>query len=220
MLIAVVAGLISYKKYKRTAALFFIKIVLFLFFIDLIGNYTRLYGRFEFLDSVYNSIFRKNYWWFTITYDLIVIFLFSKLYQKIIVSMNLKRIIKFITYMYLIISIIFIVINYKALFQQTFPLLQISGAIIILLCCAFYLFELIMSDSILKIYNNLYFYITVGIFLWWIILTPLSFYDLYFAQADWNFIILKWQIYLFANLFMYSCFAIGLIVSKPQLKNE
>lgn len=217
ILIAVFFGFIFYRKYKGTAAIIFIKIVFTLFVIDLIGSYTRLYGVFDFFKPVSSSIFRKNYWWFTLTWDIGVITLFSILYQKIIENKNFKFILKIITLIYICFAIIFLLINYQGLFHKTFPLLQILGAIIILLCCSFYLFELMKSDSILNIQTNLYFYITVGIFMWWIILTPLSFYDLYFVNADWNFIILKWQMYLFANFFMYTAFTIGLIVSKPDL---
>ncbi|WP_417236187.1 hypothetical protein [Bizionia paragorgiae] len=218
ILIAVFAGLFSIKKYKGSPESFFIIIIFYLFAIELIGNYPRLYGKIEFLEPLYNSVFRKNYWWYTLAFDIGVILLFSVLYQKIIKSIAFKRVIKVATILYFGFSVIFILINYQDLFKQTFPVFQLLGALIILMCCAFYLFELLQSDAVLQMHKHLYFYITIAIFLWWIIVTPLTFYDLYFRSADWNFIILKWQIHLFANMFMYFTFSFALWWCKPEFK--
>ncbi|MBQ0769823.1 MAG: hypothetical protein KBT58_11055 [Bizionia sp.] len=216
VLIAVIAGIISYKKFKGTPGYFFILIVVYLFLIDLLGSYYLIYTKVEFLKPLYNSVFRKNYWWFTITFDVGVIALFSVLYQKIIDTPRFKIILKSATVLYLCFALIFIGVKHQELFRQTFPLLQILGALIIILCCAFYLYELLKSDALLRMHKDLYFYVTIAIFLWWIIVTPLSFYDLYFSNADWNFIILKWQILLLSNILMYLTFSFALLWCKPQ----
>lgn len=216
ILIAVIASLISYKKHKGTIVFFFILIIFYLFLIDLLGSYYLIYTKFEFLKPLYNSVFKKNYWWFTLNFDLGIILFFSILYQKIIKTLKFKIILKCVTILYLCFAVIFIAIKHQELFQQTFPVLQILGASIIIMCCSFYLYELLQSDSILKMHQDLYFYVTIAIFMWWIIITPLSFYDLYFSNIDWNFIILKWQIYLFANIFMYFTFSFALLWCKPN----
>jgi hypothetical protein len=48
----------------------------------------------------------------------------------------------------------------------------------------------------------------------------LVFYDIYNTNGDWNFIFLKWQIYLSANVFMYLTFTFALIFCKPDIKND
>ncbi|AUC76224.1 hypothetical protein [Olleya sp. Bg11-27] len=214
--IAVVSGLISYKKYKGTAAAFFIKIVLFIFIVELIGSYSSLYDTFSFLEPIYNSYFRQNYWWYTIAFDLIVIVLFSILFQKIISNTFYKTILKYSTYAFVLFSVTYIIYHRELFFMQLFPVIEIAGAIIILGCSIFYFIELLLSDHILQFYKSVYFYIAIAIFIWWIVITPLTFYDVYMVGSDWNYIILQWEIYLSLNFMMYTTFAIGLLVSKPE----
>jgi len=58
-----------------------------------------------------------------------------------------------------------------------------------------------------------------ALLIWWLVVTPILFFDAYNTEADWNFANLKRQIIVFANIFMYSIFIIGLIVSKPEIKD-
>lgn len=213
---AVIAGILSYKKFKNTPVTFFIKILIGLLIIEYVGSYPLYYNTFNFLKPIYNSIFRKNYWWFTIAYDIVVIILFSIFYQKILVSLKFKRILKYATWVFAVVSFCYAALNLEALFNQLLPVVQIFGALIILLCCILYFLELLLNNRIIYFFKSIYFYITIGIFLWWIIITPLVFFDLYFNNSDWNFIFLQWQIYLFVNFLMYTLFIIGFIVSEPE----
>jgi hypothetical protein len=216
ILVTVVSGLISYKKYKGTPVTFFIKILIYLFIIELVGCYPLFYSTFKFLEPIYNSVFRQNYWWYTIAFDLIAIVLFSILFQKIICNKLYVMILKYSTYAFVLFSIFYIIFHHDIFFIQFFPVIQITGAIIILSCSIFYFIELLLSDHILHFYKSVYFYIAISIFIWWIVITPLTFYDVYIVGSDWNYIILKWQIYLSLNFMMYTTFAIGLLVSKPE----
>ena len=92
------------------------------------------------------------------------------------------------------------------------------GALIILLCTIFYFIEILQSEKILIFYKSLNFYISAAIFIWWLIVTPIVFYDIYMSNSDWNFIFLRWQIYLFANIIMYLTFTFALIWYKPEKK--
>lgn len=80
----------------------------------------------------------------------------------------------------------------------------------------FYLLELLASEDILKFHKSINFYIAITVLLWYVITTPVSFYGVYFSGDDWNFIFLRWQIYFFANVFMYLTFTFALIWCNPQ----
>lgn len=216
ILVAVVAGLISYKKYKGTTTTFFIKITVYLLFIEIIGGYATLYSKFEFLKSIYNSIFRQNYWWYTITFDVITIILLAVLFQNILQIKYHKSILRYTNYAFILFAIIYLIYNRQLFFYQFFPVLQITGAVLIIMCSVLYYLELLKGSDILNFYKSIYFYIATSIFFWWIVTTPITFYDLYFRAEDWDFIVLKWQLYLLANFFMYSTFTVGLLVSKPE----
>ncbi|AXO79069.1 hypothetical protein DZC78_01280 [Olleya aquimaris] len=216
ILIAVVSGIVSYRKYKGTPAIFFIKIVLFLFLIEVIGSYYKLKGLHNFFDPIFSSVFKKNFWWYTLAFDVVVIVLFSVLFQKVIANKKFKKILKFTTYCFILFSSIHIFYNRDLFFIQFFPMIQIAGAFVILSCSILYFMELLLTNKILKFYKFIYFYIAIAIFIWWLVITPLTFYDVYMVNSDWEYIFLKWQIYLTLNFVMYMLFAIGFFVSKPQ----
>lgn len=214
--IAVLVGIILYKKYQPTTAIAFIHILFFIFFVELLGSYPNYYSKFEFLKPLNNSIFRQNYWWFTICFDVVAVFLLSRLFLKVLKIKRLQRLVNISSIIFLVVSIIYILINIEKLFIQMFPLVQVLGSLLIIISTVSYFIELISSDKILNFYKDIYFYIAVALFMWWIIMTSLSFYDIYSTSGDWNFILLKWQIYLIANFLMYSTFAIGLIIARPK----
>jgi hypothetical protein len=131
-----------------------------------------------------------------------------------------KMIVKYSGYSFLIFSIIYILLNWDDYFVRFFPIIDILGAVIIFLCTAFYFYEILISEKILTFYKSLNFYISAAIFNWWLIITPLVFYDIYNSRYDWNFIFLKWQIYLFANITMYLTFTFALIFCDSEIDKK
>ena len=117
---------------------------------------------------------------------------------------------------FVLFSIVYISLNIDDFFNSSLPIIGILGAIIIFLCAVFYFLEILLSDSILLFYKSINFYISAAIFMWWLIVTPLVFFENYNTTSDWDFVFLKWQIKLFANIFMYLTFTFGLIWCRPQ----
>ncbi|WAC02644.1 hypothetical protein N7U66_02875 [Lacinutrix neustonica] len=213
--LAAFSSLYFYHKYKNTAAKFFIYFIFYLFICDFISlNY--YYFVNNYLVFFKGTILEKNKWWSTLYWKIGAIIFYSFYYNKILKKSIFKILLKTLTYCFLIISFVKIFKNWDDFFVISFPIISILGAIIILMCSIFYFIEGLEYNKILVFYKSINFYISVSIFIWWLIITPLVFYDLYFSTSDWNFVILKWQIYLFANIFMYTTFTIGLIVSKPE----
>ena len=213
--LAVVSGLFFYKKYKNTTAKFFIYFILYLFICDFFSlNYHTFIDRY--FSSLKGTILERNKWWSTLYWKIGAIVFFSLFYYRILKTSIFKRILTALTFCFLIVSLFTIFTNWDDFFIQSFPIISIIGAIVILSCTIFYFIEVLRSDKILAFYKSINFYISLAIFIWWLIITPLVFYEIYNSKADWDFVILKWQIYLFANIFMYTTFIIGLIVSKPE----
>jgi len=213
---AAVVGILCLKKYNKTPAIFFITIVVYLFFIDLIGSFLNLYGPFKLLNTFFDNKTQSNLWWYTLSFDIVLVIFFVIFYLKIIKSSIKKRIIKYGGLLFFIISIILISSDLNKLFNGNFPVIWIFGGILIIICSAMYFIQILQDDKLLSFSTSLYFYISVAIFLWWLIVTPLVFYDEYAISADLIYIQLKRWLIIFANIFMYLTFAIGLIVSKPE----
>lgn len=215
-ILAAVTGLLLYKKYKFTAAKFFIWFLVYLAICDFIGSYVKYVNNDGFFSFLEGTLLKRNFWWTTLYWKIGAILFFSFYYYKILTKKSFKTVVKFCGYSFLLFSVIYILFNWEDYFVRFFPVISIIGAIIIFLCTIFYFIEILLSDKILTFYKSLNFYISAAIFIWWLIITPLVFYDIYNSHYDWNFIFLKWQIYLFANIVMYLTFTFALIWCRPQ----
>lgn len=218
-ILAAVTGLMLYKKYKPTAAKYFICFLVYLSICDLLNTYV-YYIKDGFLSFLEDTVFIRNFWWTTLYWEIGAILFFSFYYFKILINESFKIIIKYGSYSFLIFSMIYILLNWDDYFIGFFPIIGVLGAVIIFLCTTFYFYEILNSEKILTFYKSLNFYISAAIFIWWLITTPLVFYDIYNSHYDWNFIFLKWQIYLFANIVMYLTFTFALIFCKPEADKQ
>ncbi|MFV0571822.1 MAG: hypothetical protein ACK5M1_05245 [Xanthomarina gelatinilytica] len=215
-ILATVTGLILYKRYKHTPTKYFIWFLVYIASCEFLGSYTRYSHKDGFLYFLEGTLFEYNYWWSTLYWKIGAILFFTIYYYKILETDIFKKIIKAVGYSFLSFSSIFILLNLKDFFIRFFPIISVLGALVVFICVTLYLIEALKSDKLFFIYKSISFYITLAIFIWWLIITPLIFYDIYSSTSDWNFVFLKWQVYLFANIFMYGTFTIGLIVSKPE----
>lgn len=215
--LAAVTGLLCLKKYKGTAVVYFIFFLCFIILSEKISTYT-LYiendGIFSFLKG---AIIEKNSWWSTLYWKIGAILFYTYYFQKIINNKIYILIIKIARNAFLYFSIIYIIFNWQDFFIRPFPVISVVGAFIIFLCVILYFIEILNSERVLTFYKSINFYISGTILIWWLIVTPLVFYDIYFSTADWNFILLKWQIYLFANIFMYLTFTFALLWCNPKI---
>lgn len=213
---AAVTGFILYKKYKHTAAKFFIYFLIYTVLCELISTYSHYVkdnGLFSFLDG---TPFEKNYWLSTLTWFVGAIIFYVFYYNKILKLKRDQAIVKYSGIIFFIFSILYIIFHFQEFFVCFFPFISVLGAIVILLCTVLYFTQILRSEKILTFYKSLNFYISSTILIWWLIVTPLTFYDVYFGLRDFSFVVLKWKVYLLSNIFMYSMFTFALIFSNPE----
>ncbi|WP_346882504.1 hypothetical protein [uncultured Algibacter sp.] len=221
-ILAAVTGIFCYKKYRLTAAKYFIYFLVYLTICDFLNYYTVYVRPNKFLNALIGTKFEKNYWWSTLFWNIGAIMFFSLYYNKILKIAVHKTIVKYAGYAFLLFAIIYIALHFDAYFYKFFPIISILGAIVILLCAILYFIEILNTDKILTFYRSLNFYISFAIFIWWLIITPIVFYDIYFvyeigkSYIDSSFAFLRRFIYLFLNIFMYSTFTFALIWCKPE----
>lgn len=214
-LLAAVTGILLLKKYKSTSTTYFIYFLVYLSICDFLGSYTRYISNNGFFSFLEGTIFVKNYWWYTVFWKVLAIVFFAFYYNKILKNERFKVIIRYCTFAFFLFSVAYIGLNIDDYFNSSLPIINIFGAIIIFLCTGFYFIEILLSDSILLFYKSIDFYISVAIFIWWLIITPIVFFENYNTTSDWDFVFLKWQIILFANISMYLTFTFALIFCKP-----
>ena len=208
------------KKYRHTSAKYFIYFLVYVAVLELIGAYPRYLSDYDFLSDIKavfkGTLFERNYWWYTIFWGLGSVMFYSFYFMKILNTKFYIKIIKFSSIMFFLSSIIYISTHWSELFNSTMIFIEVFGATIIMLCVILYYIEMLKSDKILMFYKSIHFYICSIILIWRLVTTPVVFYSIYFSLADWDFIFLRWQIFLFANIFMYCSFTIALIWCKPQ----
>ncbi|WP_379941605.1 hypothetical protein [Mariniflexile aquimaris] len=224
--VAALTGVFFYRKYKNETTKYFIYFLVYLTICEFLSGYTRYVYPDKFLHMLVGTIVQKNHWWTTLFWKIGAIMFFAFYFNKILKTKVFRDIIKLASSSFFIISIIYILFNWEAFFYKFFPLISVLGALVIFLCTVFYFIETLQSDKLLTFYKTVNFYISAAIFIWWLIITPLVFYDVYFtyeignSNRDWDFMFLRWQIYLFANIFMYSTFTFALIFCKPEIENN
>jgi hypothetical protein len=137
-------------------------------------------------------------------------------YHEVLRYNPYKATLKYGGLLFLISAIMYILTHIESFFSSQLVFITIFGLCLILLSVVFYFIEILLTNRILTFYRSLNFYISATLLIWWLVTTPLFFFNIYFSAADWNFVFLNWQIYLFANIFMYSSFTFALIWCRPQ----
>lgn len=219
-LLAAVTGLLCLKKYKTTAAKYFIYFLVYVFILELLGNYPKA---LKYIDGAYlikDTLIETNYWWFNLFGRIGFSLFLSIIFYNILTIKIYKKIIKHTVSILISIAFLYSFLNFQSIFKTSDIVLTFISLSLILTCLVLYFLEMLQSYKVLNFYNELYFYISSAFLIWYLITTPLIFYQIYFSTADWSFIFLKWQIFLFANVFMYLTFTFALIYCKPELKND
>ena len=214
--IAALTGVFLYIKYKGTPVKYFIWFLLWIFVNEIIGNYPSHLKNLKLFYLIEGTILEKNYWWFTIFWTSAATLFYSWLLSGKYKSVLFKRIILYSRRIFVVVIILTILFRFEIFFVRREAYIDILSLSIILLSSIFYLYELLNSEKLFDFYRSIYFYISAIVFVWWLVITPLGFFEVYNTTEDWDYVTIKWTIKLTANIFMYLGFAIALIVSNPE----
>jgi uncharacterized membrane protein len=97
---------------------------------------------------------------------------------------------------------------------------MIAGSILILISILLYYFELLRGDSLLQFNKSITFYISVGLLVYYLSMTPLFIYGSYYytdtgSQSFKKFYLNTLSV---ANVIMYVTFILGFLLCKPTQK--
>lgn len=220
IIMAAIAAITCYKKFKNTHVKYFIYFLVYVALVDFLGGYRSFVADYEIFssarDQIKGTFFENSYWWFTLFWYIGSAVFFSFYYYNLIKNKRLKLIIKIGCLLFLLMSFYLILIDLDRFSNAYINPINIIGAILILMSVSFYFIEILSSNQVLGIGKSINFILSAALFIWWLIITPLIFYDLYFSISDIEFVSLRKLTYLYSNIFMYTTFTIGLIISKPE----
>jgi hypothetical protein len=160
--------------------------------------------------------FERNYWVYNLFWNFLGPLFLSFYYSKILKTKSFKVIIKTVAAVFLVASLIYIGFHFDSFFNSSVIFLKISALSVIILNIVLYFIEILSGEQILTFYKSFNFYASAALFIWWLVTTPMVFYQIYYSKADWNFIFLRWQIFLTANFFMYSIFTFAFIWCRRE----
>lgn len=219
-LLAAITGLLYYKKFKNSYERFFIYFLIYVLLVENFGAYTHYINRYQNLswikEAIKGTVFQKNYWWYQIFWTINSTLFLCFFYKNNLVNKQSKLKFTLLGYGFFAISFFLIVLKWETLKYGFIKILDVLSFIITLFLISIYFFKTLKSEIILKFYKSLTFYISCGFLIFIILTTPLTFFESYFNTSDWSYITLKWAILFIANVFMYSTFILGLIVSKAD----
>ena len=212
---AAIIGVITFKKYKYTSVKYVIYFLVYAFFIDLIGGYPSYLRDKGYFHLIEGTLIEKNYWWYTIFWWVgLSCFMFFVNYN-IVKTVRLKQILKYGFYIYLLQVILYIVFKFEKVFNYN-QFISIASLWIVFLSIIIYFFETLASERIVLFYKSVYFYFNTTFFIWILIIIPLEFFELYFIEGDWDYVLLKWKIFLSLNTFLYMTLSAALLFCKAE----
>lgn len=217
---AAFAGLYHIRKYKSgTYTKYLVYVLFFVAITELICTYSTIAEKsgFKYFGFIEGTPFQRNYWIHNI--QLIITFSFFINYFRIRLKRGvIAKLIYYLIWTYIvsaIINLLFSDIYFHSISKYTY----IVGSIFLMVSILIYYFELLKSDNILRFNKSLTFYISVGLLIYYLSITPLFIYSNYYnsesSDAFNNF-------YLYtlatANFIMYGTFTLGFLLCKPNLK--
>ncbi len=216
--IPVLVGLLLFKKYKHTKVKYFIYYLIFVLIGEIIATYPEFlhYEFFEPLDNlVTGTVFKRNYWWYTIFWQIGSTVFLAFYFIKSIYSKWSKNLIKTSTLFFLLASCLYILFFWDSLLNSYSYFINITSLIVRILVILLFFIEILQKNGYSEFSKSIDFYIAWIFFIWWLIITPLEFFNDYYNALDEAYTNLQWYIRISANFFMYVGFAIALILCKP-----
>ena len=215
-LLAALTGVLLYNKYKNTSVKYFIWFLVWIVINEIIGSYPKYLESANLFHLIEGTLIEENYWWFTIFWTSAATLFYSWFLGNRYKSVLFRRILYYLRCLYILVVLSTIIFKFEEFFKGRAAYIDILSLSIILFSAIFYLYELLSSEKLLNFYKSVYFYVAAIIFIWWLVTTPLGFFEVYNTKQDWNYVVTKWTIKLAANILMYLGFTIALIVSKPE----
>ena len=210
-IVAAIAGTWYLKKSGKVASEieYFVYYLILIVFLEVYA-YLPIWAYLEdykILSFYEDSVFRRNVWWGNIL-KIITTLCVSWIFIKALRNPKIKRKLVYLILVYPVLSIIsFFTIG--EFFNAYDPYVNIIGTLIMLTSVGIFYIETLKSDRILTFYGDIRFYISLGMVIWNLCMVPLNIYSSFFSLQNPLYIELDTLIHRYANVFLYSLFAIG-----------
>ncbi|WP_461303902.1 hypothetical protein [Aureisphaera sp.] len=221
-LLATIAGFYFLKKSPANIfpEKYFVQFLLFTVIVELIGSYAPIayfegYNTFSFLKD---TPVADNKWLYNI-YSIVSGGFFAFYFAQHIKNKVWKKLLFYIMYAFVITSIVNLLAT-DVFFTKDSRYSNIVGTFVILLSVILFYFDLLRSDKILNIRFSMPVYVSIGVVIFYLSITPITIFSEYFSRGSGNslFVEMQSKLILYSNIFMYSCFILGFLICSRKKK--
>ncbi len=221
--LAAIYGLYYLKKKPDTRIVnkYFVYYLWYVFINEMICNYAVIgyFSNYKYFSFIENSVFSDNVWLYNIYFIVSFSFLFYY-FSYFFKNKKRKRSITKLIFLYIISSIIYLMFS-GAFFKTDSEFSLITGSLILLLVIIQFYFDILRSDKIINLKKFLPIYISIGVLVYNLCITPILLFSHYFNINNDVYILIRTNIILITNIFMYGTFITGFIVcAKDKNKTD
>lgn len=203
-----ISGLMFLFKSKRSGLRSFVWFIVFTVLFELVQLYTYVLDDWAFLKFLKDTKFARNFWLSNLYIMISLIFYISFFRYRLKLSQH-KQFLKY----WLWLSLVAVILSLSFLNQPFFASLN-NGIFFwtsasVFLCCSLYFYELLSSDKVLEFYRIPMFYISAGLFVWWLVFPPLAVYYPFYLETHPSLVSLHQNTLLILNIFLYSMYTLA-----------
>lgn len=199
-------------------------LVLFLWItvlVEFIAGYVIVgfYSDYTYFSFIKDTPFQSNYWLYNI-FHVIGFSFFCLYFASFLKKRSWKTLVLILTTLVIVVPGVYVFFT-PSFFEPTSQILAISRTLLLFFSIVLFYFELLRSDLLLEIKTFLPFYISVGVLVFNLCVTPLDILFNYFNIVDGNelFVKLRLNVLLYANVFMYVTFIAGFLICSRKKKS-
>jgi hypothetical protein len=220
-LFAALAGTFYLKKVKinNLSTQYFVWFLWFTVGLEIIGAYAPIayFEGYNFFYFLKDSVLRDNKWLYN-CYSLVSASFYTYYFGTFIKSKNWKLILKFLLIAFIVSSVLNLVFS-DVFFKEDSKYVNLGGTFLIFFAVTLFYFELLKSDRLLNLKRFLPLYVSIGIMIFYLCVTPLSIFSEYFNSENSLFVKLQVHLILFSNIFMYSFFILGFYICSRKKRS-
>lgn len=210
------AALVAVSTYFRYTLVFHRpeRVLIFYLCFSVFTEFLGLYQQFIYDHDLVNSAFFSDnphlltaHWWFNI-YTIVAALCFGYYFKMQIESTNFKRIAKALLVIFLVTTVLNLLIS-DVYFVQYSLYTDVSTVIILVAIISMYYYELLSSDRILSLGKSFAFLISIPVFLYYIVITPLFLLSNNYVLTEMVFMKFYDSLLAYGNFFLYGMFIFG-----------
>lgn len=219
-LLAAIAGSLYLKKVPthNISTKHFVWFLWFTVTVEAIGTYAPIayFEGFHFFAFLKGTVIEDSEWIYNI-YSLINASFFIYYFRFLIKNELWRAVLKYLLVFFIITSILKLALG-NEFFNEESKYVNLGGTFLVFFSIVLFYFELLKSDMLLNLKRYLPLYISIGVLVFLLCMTPLSIFTEYFNQKNSSFVKFRSHFYLYSNLFLYTLFILGFYICSRKTK--